>query len=184
MDRHQLYKEQYDLEWSHRAHLLSMTNFCMVAAIAIGTALVAATESFNYASSYSALCFVPLLLASATALALALHHIGKSLIGRNYRYLPTPEELESHYTSLAAWAEAPRGAVNPDAEFKQDLHRLIAAAASVNFNTNSEKAAFVQRALAGIRWSLVLLAFAALPYLMGNTGGEQAVISFFTGNPT
>ena len=184
MDRNRLYKEQYDLEWSHRSHLLSMTNFCMVAATVIGTALVAAAQSFNYASGYSALFFVPLLLASAIALVRALHHIGKSLIGRNYKYLPPPEELESHYTNLVAWALPSSSGLNPDAEFEQDLHRLIAAAASVNFKTNSEKAAFVQRALASIRWSLMLLAFAALPYLMGNTVDEQAIISFFTDNST
>ena len=180
MDRHQLYKEQYDLEWSHRAHLLSMTNFCMVAAIAIGTALVAVAQSFDYASGYSLYGFVPLLLASVTAWALSLYYIGRTLIGQEYGYLPKAEQLEKHYANITAWTKMQSAAVDPDAEFERDLQQKIAAVASLNFETNSRKTASLQRALAGIAWSLALLAVAAIPYLLANTGGEEAIVSFFT----
>lgn len=182
MDRNQLYKEQYDLEWSHRAHLLSMTNFCMVAATVIGTALVAAAQSFNYTSGYGPL-FISFFLVSLTFLAAALFHISKSFIGQEYRYMPTSEQIEGHYAHLQKWRQEKKVGGEPNAEFEDYLLDRFAEAASANFYTNRMRASFVQSALMNVVWSLVFLAASAIPYLLGSTGMAKAVILFFTGNP-
>ena len=183
MDRNKLYKEQYDAEWNHRSHLLGMTNFCMVAATVIGTALVAAAQNFDYTPEHSTFFFVLLLLASLVTLAVSFYYIGRALIGKDYKYLPKPKQLEDYHAEIAAWTKQKGSKTGPDAEFEQNLQEMIATAASANFDTNRAKAFFVQRALTNISWSLVLLATAAVPYLLGSTGIVQAMLSLFTDNP-
>ena len=182
MDMYKLYKEQYDLEWSHRSYLLSMTNLCIVAVTVIGTAWVTAAQSFNYAPGYSTWFFVPLMLASVAVWVFALGNIRKAVIGQEYEYLPRYQRIEHRRARIEAWAKSPGVKANPDAVLEQEIQVATAKAASANFYINGERARYVQRALKGIVWSLMLLVIAAIPYLLGNTGGEQAIISFFTDN--
>ena len=163
MGRGQLYKERYDLEWNHRSHLLGMTNFCVVVATIAGTTLVAAAQSFNYgAEVYVLRMFVSLLALSIASFALAIYYIGRALIGGVYTYLPTPIQLEDYFSAI----EEDAGTGVSSDEFEKFVDRRIIEAASANFETNRVRTHYVQQALKGISGSLVLLAVAAVPYLL------------------
>ena len=166
MGRNEWYKEQYDLEWAHRAHLFDQTRFCMVAATVIGTAIAAAAHGFDYGVHFWLSCpFVVLLAASALLLLVGLLYVCRSLVGQDYSYPPKPGQLERHFSRVTRWAEARGRGENPDELFDADLSAIIVGIADANFEFNRAKGSLVQRALWCLAWSLLPLFGAGLLYL-------------------
>ena len=170
MNRGKLYKEQYDLEWSHRSHLLSMTNFCIVAATIVGTTLVAEMQSFDYSAVYDAhkilaLLFVGSAGMAAVFVAIAIVSVCKALIGHEYKYLPSLGELNEHYLHIESlFGNSNMG--DPDIVFGEFVNSRLIEAADANFDTNMARAVHIERAMKSISWSLGGLAFASLLYLL------------------
>ena len=168
MDRNRLYKEQYDFEWSHRSYLLGMTNFCMIAAIIVGTTMVAEAQSFNYEAGFAtALAFVSGLTGSFAFLSTAVFCICMALVGREYRHLPTLAQLEDYYSETKQ-RRKDNGATDEshDAEFERFLNGRIIEATDANSNTNKEREYFVQKAIVSIISSLPFLMVSSIAYVL------------------
>ena len=166
MDRLQLYKEMNDREWERQAHLLRVTNLCMVAATVLGTALVAVLQGFDYGAGLR-VPFLGFAGLSGLALASSLYFVGRVLIGRRYASLPSADTLERHYVRLRGWAGAigtPTSVL--ESAFDEHVVRWMIGVAITNRYANALTESFVQKALVSIAVSLTLLAIAAILYLL------------------
>lgn len=177
MDKSELYSARYDAEWIHRSHLFNMTNFCMVTATIVGTALFAEMQSFNYESVYSVI-FIPLALISFSFLVAAFVNIRRALVEHEYQFLPKPEELEEHFSAIEEWQRNNAVKGNPNAVFEEFLKTRTVEASSTNFDTNSAKASYVRLAMRSITRALAFLAVASIPYLLEMTNVVQAASRF------
>lgn len=168
MDRIQLYEDRYDLEWDRRAHLLRMTNLCIVASTVIGTTLVTAAQSFDYQSGWVVNALF-LFAASLSSLAVLLSFcfICMALIDRGYCYIPSPRELKEYYHTIEDWcSENAHLDESPDSIFSEFVSDQTVAAAEFNIETNTIKASRVRFALISIFVSMTFLFLSAIPYLL------------------
>ena len=124
MDRMKLYEGRYNLEWEHRAHLLNLTNLCIVASTIIGTALVTGVQLFNYETAgVIRLFFLVCSGISSVAIFVSFFFICWSLIDRGYSHFPNPSDIEKHYSRIRKWAAGSVEAeVDPGYYFQDTLH--------------------------------------------------------------
>lgn len=179
-----IYEQLYDFENEQRVHLASTVNVPIIAATALGSALVAMALGYPFAWARPTFLFLGLLIVAALALVGAVAFVFQALIGYKYQKIPGPRALQEYERALRAYQLKELG-VERESEAEQlvtetlrsSLEDSLVRATEVNSANNRKRGNSVYRANLCSAIATAALALAGAAYVVAKVGHPADVHS-------
>jgi hypothetical protein len=179
-----IYEQLYEFENQQRVHLASTVNVPIIAATALGSALVAMVLGYPFAWAPLTLLFVASLIVAALALGGSVAFVFLALIGYKYQKIPGPRALQAHERELRAYQLKEQG-VGSESEaekvvsetFRTSLEDAFVRATEVNAANNRNRGNSVYRANLCSAIATVALALGGAVYVIAKIGKPADVHS-------
>lgn len=162
-----LYKEHYQFEWDHRSHLTSAINIPIAVATVLGGAITVMAQKYPYSSLIESYAFIATISIATLCIAIAIFFLFYSFHGYEYKRIPTPLKLQSHYNELLEWHNKySNGKKSADSKFEEYFNLRMGEATEINAHNNKNKSAYLYRCHTSLAIAVVFIAISSIPFLL------------------
>ena len=172
-DRTSFYKELYLFEMDRKDRFNGRLPVPIGIASALATGILYYLNSFPDEWSPAAVILAALIGLGSLSWAIAVWFLGRALIGHEYGFMPSALAIEDYWQDLSRYYEEnPNVEPGLEADFRHFLIAKYTVYADAANRNNRSKAAFLHNAHMWLIASLILLAVAIFPLLLGHSDTE------------
>ncbi|MGB5988962.1 MAG: hypothetical protein WBG43_04420 [Marinifilaceae bacterium] len=180
MDRLEFYKSLYERENLRRDVLTNSVSIPIGIVSGVVAALVYLTTNYKYIENKLCSCiFFILVIICVIFVLISIFYIARSLNnlvkGHSYRELALPSEMENYYHGLKACNLDDKD--KTDEEFSEYLTNEFTTYADHNIKINDSRSLDLYNAKSFLFISVIVIAFASIPYVYGIYKGPKKKIN-------
>ena len=182
MNIHDYLNERFTFEIERRESLIGWWNSSVTILVLIGGGFITMVSSFQYGHAFATIAFWVIAAGELWYLLPALWYLLRSMIGYEYHFMPSTEEVVKHVAELEAYS-AQYPSKTAEQLFDEYLCRLLSQAATANQESNQARSVCISYANKKLVRAAALCILISVPYLIARCGQKQEVHGVSIVNP-